>query len=157
MMATAHLLVAGAIAAKVQQPILAPLLALSSHFLLDSIPHWDFGTNWRKRSKVATGIFAIADTVGGFIIAFFLYHNMVATVTLLISLLLSIIPDWLEAPWYMFFANAKRPGPKEHAGIIERMCYGFYKIPNRMHSKATFPWGLFSQIATVLFFWLLLK
>lgn len=157
MMATAHLLVAGAIAAKVQQPILAPILAFSSHFLLDSIPHWDFGTNWRKRSKFATGAFAIGETVIGFILAFFIYHTKVSPIVLLISLFLSIVPDWIEAPWYIFFADPTRKGPKKDANFLERLFYGYYKCTNRMHTKGTFPAGLISQIVTVAFFVLLLR
>ncbi|KKU86222.1 MAG: hypothetical protein UY16_C0060G0002 [Candidatus Gottesmanbacteria bacterium GW2011_GWA2_47_9] len=62
MTATAHALVAGAIASKIPDPLAAAALALASHFIMDSVPHWDFGTNWRNRPKSIRGILAIAET-----------------------------------------------------------------------------------------------
>jgi len=157
MMATAHTLVAGAIAAKVGNPALALTLAFSSHFILDSIPHWDFGTNWRKRTKLATGTFAIFDTTIGFILAWVLFSGSVPPLLLLGCLVLSVIPDWLEAPWYIFFADPNHKGPKTNAGILETMCYGVYELTSKVHTRGTFPWGVFSQIATVTFFLLVLR
>ncbi|MFZ2024924.1 MAG: hypothetical protein WAV51_01400 [Microgenomates group bacterium] len=157
MMATAHTLVAGAIAAKIGNPALALTLAFSSHFILDSIPHWDFGTNWRKRTKTATGLFAIADTLFGLGLAWTLYANAVPPLLLAATLLLSILPDWLEAPWYIFFADPNHKGPKTNATYLEKLCYGVYTLTNKAHTKATFPWGLISQIITVTFFLLVLR
>lgn len=156
-MAIAHTLVAGAIAAKVGSPSLALPLALASHFILDSIPHWDFGTNWRKRTKFATGAFAIADTVIGLSLAWFIFAPKVAPLLLAGCLLLSVIPDWLEAPWYIFFVNEKHIEPGKNAGYIEKFFYGVYTTTNRLHNKAPFMWGCISQIATVTFFLLVLR
>ncbi len=156
-MATAHTLVAGAIAAKVGNPSLALPLALTSHFILDSIPHWDFGTSWRKRTKFATGAFAIVDTVIGISLTWFMFAPKVTPLLLASCLMLSVIPDWMEAPWYIFFADPKHKGPKKNAGLFEKVFYGVYKCTNKAHTKAPFPWGLISQIATVTFFLLVLQ
>ena len=156
MMATAHTLVAGAIAFSVRDPILAPTLSLASHFLLDSIPHWDFGADWRNRTKYATGTFAIIDTLFGLTLAYVLFEKITHPSVLIPSLIYSLIPDWLEAPWYIFFANPKRIGPKPYATILEKISYYFYKLTNFAHTKAPFPWGFITQIATVIFFLLLL-
>ncbi len=156
MMATAHTLVAGAIAFSVRDPILAPTLALASHFFLDSIPHWDFGADWRKRTKAVTGAFASIDTVLGLSLAYLLFGKITHPSVLIPSLLFSLIPDWIEAPWYIFFANPKRIGPKPNATILEKICYSFYKLTNFAHSKAPFPRGVITQLITVLFFLLLL-
>jgi hypothetical protein len=157
MTATAHTLVAGAIAAKIGNPVLAPTLAFASHFILDSIPHWDFGANWRMRSKLDTGVFAIIDTIVGFGLAYLIYGSKTNFLLLTVCLVLSVLPDWLEAPWYIFFADPKRVGPRPHASFMEKVCYSFYKLTNRAHSKASYPWGVVSQILTVTFFLLLLK
>ncbi|MFH0749637.1 MAG: hypothetical protein V1917_01810 [Candidatus Gottesmanbacteria bacterium] len=157
MMATAHTLVAGAIAANVGNPALALPLAFASHFLLDSIPHWDFGTNWRKRTKLSTGVFAITDTVVGLTAAWIFFSNTVPPLILAACLILSLVPDWLEAPWYIFFADQKHTGPKINATPLEKMTYGVYTLTNTTHTKAPFPWGLISQIATVTFFLLVLR
>lgn len=157
MMATAHSLVAGAIVSRIGDPRLALPLTFVSHFILDSIPHWDFGTNWRKRTKEATGIVAIIDTIIGFTLTWLLYATNTNQLLLASALVVSVLPDWMEAPWYMFFADAKRIGPKPNAGILEKLTYGVYKITNKLHAKAPFPWGFVTQILTVTFFLLLLQ
>ncbi|OGG11458.1 hypothetical protein A2Z00_02830 [Candidatus Gottesmanbacteria bacterium RBG_13_45_10] len=156
MTATAHALVAGAIASSVPDPVLAPILAFSSHFILDAIPHWDIGTNWRTRSKSATGQIAILDTLLGITLAYFLFAGKAPPLMLLTTIIASELPDWLEAPWYMFFATHDKKQPGKNAGIWENLTYGIYKIENLFHAKAQFPFGLFTQIAAVSFFLVLL-
>jgi len=157
MTATAHTLVAGAIAQAIPDPIIAPLLALGSHFIMDCIPHWDFGTEWRNRSKLSTGIVAIADTVVGLGLGFLIFRGSTPILPLSLSLIASILPDWLEAPWYIFYASQKRIGPKKGAKFLEKLCFSIYKTQNTLHAKAKFPLGAMTSIATVLFFFLLLK
>lgn len=152
MTSTAHALVAGAIAAHFTNPVTAFAIAISSHFVMDSIPHWDFGTDWRNRSKTQTGAYAIAETLFGIGLALFIFHSSVAFPLLIITIIASLIPDWLEAPWYIFFAKNNTHGIRKNAGVLERISYGFYKIPNVFHSKTTFPLGVITQIVTVIFF-----
>lgn len=157
MTATAHALVASFIASKVSDPALAGLLSLSSHFVMDTIPHWDFGTNWRARSKTATGVIAIADTLLGFTVAYLLFGGKVPLVTLFLCVALGNLPDWMEAPWYIFFANQKKKEPGKKAGFWEKTTYRIYRMENVFHTKAQFPFGVYTQIATVIFFFFLLK
>lgn len=158
MTATAHALVAGAIAAKFAgYPAEAMVLALSSHYVMDCVPHWDFGTNWRERPKEMTGALAIFDTLLGFTVAYFLYGGKVAFLPLIMVVSFSLLPDWLETPWYIFFASQKKHEPGPRASVWERLSYAIYKIPNAFHTKAQFPFGLFTQIATVAFFLMLVK
>lgn len=157
MTATAHALVAGAIAARFSDPITAGLLALSSHFIMDSIPHWDFGTNWRNRSKHMTGIFAICETAVGIFASYYFFGARLPFALWATTVIAGILPDWLETPWYIFFASQHKHGPGKHAGWFEKFCFAFYKIPNLFHSKAQLPLGVITQIATVAFFLVLLK
>lgn len=157
MTATAHALVAGAIATRFPDPLAASILAFGSHYIMDSVPHWDFGTNWRARPKTMTGIFAIADTLNAFTVAYILFAGKVGVVPITVVTIASLLPDWLETPWYIFFAHQKKHAPGPRAGMWERLAYLAYKIPNAFHAKAQFPLGLFTQIATVAFFWVLLK
>ena len=156
MTATAHALDAGAIASKFPDPVTACSLALASHFIMDTVPHWDVGTNWRKRSKYATGLFAIGETVIGITIAYFLFGAKVPLSLLSVTVLASLIPDWLETPWYIFFARQGKGEPRPRAGIWERLSYQVYKIENHFHAKAQFPLGAITQIGTVVFFLILL-
>lgn len=157
MTATAHALVAGAIVSRFTDPLTASLLAFGSHYIMDSVPHWDFGTNWRGRSKALTGALAIADTVCAFTVAYILFAGKVGVVPVAMVTIAALIPDWAETPWYIFFAHPQKHEPGPRASMWERLAYTMYKFPNIFHAKAQFPLGLFTQIATVAFFWILLK
>lgn len=157
MTATAHALVAGAIASKFTDPVTASGLAFVSHYIMDSIPHWDFGTNWRLRSKNTTGAFAIAETVGGITLAYMLFQQSAPMSTLTVAVVASLLPDWMETPWYIFFATAKKKEPSSRAGFWEKISYRMYKIQNVFHAKAQLPFGIVTQVVTVGFFLFLLK
>lgn len=157
MTATAHALVAGAIASRFSDPTTAALLALTSHFIMDTVPHWDVGTNWRSRSKHTTGAFAIAETLFGITVAYFLFAGKVPVAHLMLTVGASLLPDWLETPWYIFFAGHNKHEPTKRAGLWEKLTYQIYKVENIFHTKASFPFGAFTQLATVAFFLILLK
>lgn len=152
MTSTAHAIVGGAIASRFANPILAIPIALASHYVMDSIPHWDFGTDWRNRPKQYTGAFAIAETLIGIGLSVLVFSSTVFIPYLLLIIVCSLLPDWLEAPWYIFFARSDKKGLSKNAGVIERLAYTFYKLPSVFHAKASFPFGIFTQIATVVFF-----
>lgn len=157
MTATAHALVAGAIVSRFPDPVIASLLAFGSHYIMDSVPHWDFGTNWRGRSKATTGALAIVDTACAFTVAYILFAGKVGVVPVTMVAIAALLPDWAETPWYIFFAHQKKHEPGPQASMWERLAYTIYKFPNIFHAKAQFPLGLFTQIATVAFFLFLLK
>lgn len=157
MTATAHALVAGAIARAIPDTATAAMLSFGSHYIMDSVPHWDFGTNWRARPKTLTGMLAIADTLAAFTVAYILFAGKVGMMPVTIVTAASLLPDWLETPWYILFAHQKKHEPGPRAGLPERFAYGLYKIPNAFHAKAQFPLGLLTQVATVAFFFFLLR
>lgn len=156
MTSTAHALVGAAIATRIGDPVLSGSLIISSHFLLDIIPHWDFGTNWKGRSKQATGALAIADTVFAFLVVFVLFQNLLPLEWLILAPVLANLPDWMEAPWYIFYARADKTKPGKGAGLIERLSYSIYRIENIFHTKADKPFGVITTVGVVVFFLLLL-
>lgn len=156
MTSVAHALVGASIAARVSDPALAGGLILGSHFLMDMIPHWDFGTNWRKRSKFSTGAIAITDTIIAFTLAYLLFSGKVSFIPLTLAVILSVLPDWLETPWYIFFARQDKQAPGKNASIFENLAFNVYKVENMFHTKAQYPFGLITQMFTVAFFLLLL-
>lgn len=156
MIATTHALVAAMIATRLQNPIVAPILGFASHFILDSIPHWDFGTSWQTRSKTTTGIIAIADTIIGITGAYLLFSAYVSPVVLLTTIAASELPDWLEAPWYMFFASSDSESSNKNDSLIKKTAYFLHYFQNGFHAKAPFLLGIFTQVATIFFFWILL-
>lgn len=157
MTATAHALVAGAIATQIHDPVLLPILCIVQHFAMDSIPHWDIGTNWRNRPKAITGLISITETIFGICISYLIFRNSVPSNILLSAIFFSILPDWLETPWYIFFAKNHKTAPSQNAGVWEKLTFKIYQIENLFHSKAQFPFGLYTQIITVVFFLLLMK
>ena len=50
MTATAHALIGASLAVKITNPYIGLPLAIASHFVADMIPHWDAGTNHKKKS-----------------------------------------------------------------------------------------------------------
>lgn len=157
MTATAHALVAGALASRFPDPATAGLLAFVSHFVMDSIPHWDIGTNWRQREKKTTGVLAIGETILGCTLAYFLFKGNVSLPVLAVAVAAALLPDWLETPWYIFFARHQKHVPGKRASWIEKLSFALYKTPNIFHSKTELPLGILTQVATVLFFLILLK
>lgn len=157
MIAIVHALVGASIASKVADPVTGSALALTSHFFMDCIPHWDFGTHWRKRPKCMTGVVASLDTIIGITLAYLLFGGKVSTPYLLFAVILSLLPDWMETPWYIFFATPQKQKPSTKAGFFEKLTFGIYKIENAFHSKAKFPLGIITQVVTLAFFLLLLK
>lgn len=157
MTATAHALVAGAIYRAIPNPVLSMPLALASHFIMDTVPHWDIGTSWRSRSKKITGAFAIAETLFGITLAYFLFQGKGDSIQLLATIIASELPDWLEAPWYIFYANKHKHAPGARAGFWEKLTFRIYRTENIFHAKAGYPFGVITQIVTVAFFLLLLR
>lgn len=156
MTATAHTLVAGAIASKFTDPVTAASLALLSHFIMDTIPHWDIGTSWRNRPKEMTGILAILETSVGLGVAYYFFRTLAPQGTLIVTMVFSLLPDWLETPWYIFFASPKHLRPGVKAGLWENLTYRIYKAENYFHTRAEFPVGVLTQVVTVIFFLVLL-
>jgi hypothetical protein len=157
MTATSHALVSGAIVASIPDPALSLPLAFFSHFLMDAVPHWDFGTDWRGRSKATTGMIAIADTLVGFTVTYFVFGGKVSLPVLLAGMSLGNLPDWMEAPYYILFAKQNKKGLSANATFLETLTYRIYKLENVFHTKAQFPFGLATQVVTVAFFLLLLS
>ena len=152
MTATAHTLVAGAIASRFHDPTTAASLALVSHFIMDAVPHWDIGTSWRSRPKHHTGFLAILETTIGLGVGIWFFLGQSPLPTLALAIIFSVLPDWLETPWYIFYASNKHRQPSANANFWERLSYGIYKAENYFHTRAQFPIGVLTQLVTVIFF-----
>jgi hypothetical protein len=142
MTALSHALIGAAISAKSGDPLIAGTLALITHLVCDAIPHWDLGTNWRLRPKVVTGSLAILETVVALVGTFALFSRIISPSLLLITIICSLLPDWLEVPYYLLMPHSPR------------LFYYIYKIQSRLHSRLQAPQGIWTQVAVVgLFLW----
>lgn len=156
MMATTHALVGATIMKAVPDPLLAGGLILASHYLLDIIPHWDFGTDWKGRSVKTTGMLAIADTLFAFLITFILFWSLLPPFLIFMAVSLANLPDWMIAPYFMFFSS--KEGYHKSRGGTFGFWYGkFLEFEEEyLHRKTTFLHGVLTQIGTIIFFYLLL-
>lgn len=137
MTATAHALIGASIAVKIANPILGIPLAIISHFVADLIPHWDAGTNHKKKSLMRLRIEATLDVLLGFALTFLIFRTLVDPLYLFIMVIAAQLPDWLEAPSFMF--NIKIPP-------FTWLDWLGHKIQSRLE----LPWGLITQIVVVL-------
>ena len=146
MLLTPHTLAGVVIATKVTNPYLALPLAFLSHFALDIVPHWDFLTGVEKVTPVIlkriAGEFLVALAVGLFF-AFRALPDKNLFLRICAGAFLANLPDGLEMPKSIF--GKSNP--------ISNAINGFQHF---FHFRAKFPWGLFPQVAIVVFFLLLL-
>lgn len=157
MMATAHALVGCAIATKITDPVTAGTLIVASHWIMDLIPHWDFGTDWQKRSKAATGMLALGDTVFAFLLSFLMFSTVLSPLWIIVAVSLANLPDWLEAPWFIFFGKQGEHAVSHGSGV-RKLSFWIYKYQELYgHTMGTFPHGVYTQVFTVGFFLILLQ
>lgn len=136
MTATAHALIGASIAARISNPYIGIPLAIASHFIADLVPHWDAGTNHKKKSALRLKMEAAADVLLGFALAFLIFRTVVNPNYLFIMIISAQLPDWLEAPSWMF--GFKIPP-------FSWMDYLGHKLQTRMQ----LPWGLVTQVVIV--------
>ena len=136
MTATAHALIGASIAVKVVNPILGIPLAIISHFVADLIPHWDAGTNHRQKSLMRLRVEAALDVLLGFALVYLIFRNLVDPRYLFVMVIAAQLPDWLEAPSFMFNINVPPFSWLDWLG-------------HKIQSRLALPWGLVTQIVVV--------
>ena len=136
MTATAHALIGASLAVKIANPILGIPIAILSHFIADLVPHWDAGTNHKKKSMNRLRFEAVLDVLLGFALVFLIFRNLVDPIYLFVMVIAAQSPDWLEAPSWMF--NIKIPP-------FSWLDWLGHKLQTRMQ----LPWGLVTQVVSV--------
>ena len=138
MTATAHALIGASIAAKITNPIIGIPLAIASHFAADLIPHWDAGTNHKNKSLMRLKFEATLDVLLGFALVLLIFRNIaVANPLYLFSMVIAAqLPDWLEAPSWMFGFKIPPFSWMDFLG-------------HKLQSRLQLPWGLVTQVVTV--------
>jgi len=118
MILTTHAIVGAAAGRIFTNPFLAFVAGFASHFLADSIPHWDYHLNAfdpdkrEKENKVFTREFAadaarfLPDLIIGIIAAIFIFRSgnnlLYSPVSLLAGILGGLLPDMLEMIYLKF-------------------------------------------------------
>lgn len=136
MTATAHALIGASLAVKIVNPIIGIPVAIASHIVADLIPHWDAGTNHRKKTKWRLRTEAAADVLLGFALVFLIFRNSADPKYLFAMVIAAQLPDWLEAPSWMF-------------GIKIPPFSWVEWISHNLQTRMQLPWGLVTQVVTV--------
>ena len=136
MTATSHALIGGSIASLIANPFIAIPIAITSHFAADLIPHWDAGTNRRKKTIMRLRFEAAFDVLLGFALVYLIFGGIVGSAYLFVMIIAAQLPDWLETPSSKFGLKIPPFSWVEWLG---------HKLQNRMQ----LPWGLVTQLAVV--------
>jgi len=143
MTATSHAIVGSVIAAKVGNPALAIPIALASHLVLDAIPHWDTATNGKngtlgkKNGKVF--INTLLDFAIGLIASYFLLFFLFPTTNYIYAFIIIVCAqlfDWMTVPYLFLGMNS--------------FFYKTYKFQKIFDRKLDKPWGIITQVVTVI-------
>ncbi len=150
MTATGHALVATLIVAKIPNPYISLPLALVSHFACDLIPHWDAGTQHKKKSRERLFYEAAADVIVSIVASYILYGPFLGQsnyILLYVAVFLSQAPDWITAPYLIFRTNNPLVSWSRH----------MYRIQHELNARVESPfWGIATQVGTVILLYLLL-
>lgn len=136
MTATAHALIGGAIAASIQNPSIGLPLAALSHPIADMIPHWDFGLGWKKKKKMTLFIQSSFDLLFGLLVTYLFFGKGTDFYYLFAAVFLSEVWDFMQMPYLLFNWNFFPFST-------------FYKFQHEINAKASLPWGIITQAATV--------
>lgn len=149
MTATGHALIGALIAAKFHNPYLAIPLAFASHFAADMVPHWDAGTHHREKSQKDLFKESALDVIISVVTAFVLYDNILGEsnyVLLYMSVFAAQLPDWLMAPYLVLNQHGRGFGWSKWS----------YQIQHKMNRRLDKPWGIITQVGTVIGVYILL-
>lgn len=144
MTATAHALAGAALVSFIPNSSVALPMAFASHFVLDLVPHWDTGTYRREKSPRRFLVESVIDLLLGFGLSFLLFGSKVNPYLLTAGILVSQLPDWLEAP-YLFLGWKFPPFSTVKA------------FQSKLHFKKSLPWGFVSQVVVITLLILLLS
>lgn len=140
MLSTTHSLSSALIVSKIPNPYLSLSTILATHFLFDSIPHWDTGSGMHEGEKTKRQAFfyTLIDLALAGILVFFLFQKGKPISPLLwAGTILGIAPDLAVFP--ALFLDF-RPFPINY---LEKFHYW-------LHRSLRFPWGLIPQIIIIL-------
>ena len=140
MTATGHAIIGTVLAAQFTNPLVGIPIAIFSHLAADAFPHWDTGTNQKKKSHLAFWIHSLIDLFLSFVTPLFLIIY-IAPETNLIYLYSMVFAaqffDWITVP-YAFFRWKSFP-------------YNLaYKLQKPFDNRMDKPWGIIWQVIALL-------
>lgn len=161
MLETPHVFIGAAIAMKIPNPFIAIPLAFASHFILETIPHWNphlntetekYGQPTRKSTVITAIDSTLALASGSFIAyqglnwpssAYQALPNVGQAALILACCFASVLPDVMEGPY--FFLKLRTSWIKK-----------WIAFQKSLQSDTTAFWGILTQVTIILaaIFWL---
>lgn len=117
MLSTPHLLVGAAIIKVVPEPAIGLPLAFFSHFVFDSIPHWDGSPRAPFNTKTTFGI--VVDYLVGVSLVYLTTVGFENQYLIWLGAFLATLPDFILGAY------------RHYTSYFEK--YAFIAIPNRFH------------------------
>lgn len=145
MLLTPHTIVGVSIAYALQNPFIAPPMALVLHFAGDVLPHWDFYTHttkeqkttgWRPLAVMADFGLGIAVGLTATLYALWVLNNNMLALTVFLSGIMSVLPDVLTGP-SIYYKNAN--------SIFKKM----HNFQRMLNTSAPVVFGVFTQLVVV--------
>lgn len=138
------MLIGAAIATHIPNPFIAIPLAFASHFILETVPHWNPHLNTEtkkfgaptKRSTIITAIDSSVALVSGSVIAWQALPNSGLSILILACCLVAVLPDILEGPYFFL---------RMRAGWVKK----WIAFQKSFQNDTTPIWGLLTQILTI--------
>ena len=140
MTATAHAIVGTLLAVRFTDPVAALPLALGSHYLTDIVPHWDSGTNRKRKSEKGFIIEAIIDGIVAIIGSFLIYYYVFGLTNFFYLYLVvgfSVLPD-IVTMFTRFIFKKKNP-----------LWNWNNRLQSKLNQKLQLPWGILTQILVI--------
>ncbi|MBU3957395.1 hypothetical protein KKI19_03945 [Patescibacteria group bacterium] len=139
MLSTTHSLVSAIIVSKIPSPAISFPLVIITHYLIDSIPHWDTGSGLSNGTKTRKQSFfhtLIDLTTAATVVLLLFQIGKSLSIRLWLGVLLGISPDLVESP--ALFLNY-RPSP------IDKL----EKFHDYFHRSWKLPYGLIPQVIII--------
>jgi len=137
MLSLTHTIVSLPIGTYFSNPIIIIFLALSSHYILDAIFHWNIYPPQLKNPILPVA----ADIVSGLALAWIIVGNNIFSLPIIIAIIASNTPDVIQALWFI----AGQPTSKR---------FRLFTLPLRFHDKIQWETnniapGLISQLILI--------
>ena len=139
MTATGHALIGLALAAQITNPLIGIPVAIISHIAADAFPHWDTGTNIKKKSRRKFVVGSFVDLGLSFLLPFILLQLLFPSTGLFYAFVMIIAAqgfDWGTAP-FVFLKWRFPPFT------------WFYAAQKSFDHRLDKPWGVIGQTAVI--------
>ena len=139
MLSLTHTIISLPIGLHLSNPIIIFITAFVSHFIADSVLHWNIDP---KNNTRYTLCFVAFDVLGGLILSWLFIGNQLFTLPIIVAIFASNLPDIIQVTWYLF-------GKNKYSKYFQWLL-PFFNFHEKIQSETNnIPKGLASQIIVI--------